>query len=668
MDHDEVASVEGTQASSEAGSSESETELMITTRERRKTAGNRYSQVVAQEQADDDVEDDVALLFAEADGEDEEYNSDEADDEAEMSSSDDDDQGPNAAPDDLEGEQEVQKQAKLERQKKRKADMALTTMSAIRKKPKIDPTSLHRAPDRPKPSKRKERVSWLPDSTAAPGRTSSRKQTVAHREVLLERLKENEEQRLKNKAQREEKEKRKKAEAPKQMTQADRLAEAERNERRNAKSLNRWETMEKQRAEEQAAKLAALKNRKLNGAVLTFVSSSHVYRGPKADPLNPAINGSDDQQVKKRGRKSKAFHEQQAMLLQANIGNNIQSQQTTVDAEPGKSTLTPVAAISTPKEIDGGSKNGTLLVGIHEYASTQKAPGDTSTLNTQDNTSKAEKVQQTPIEEQLLGHASDTGGKQSEDQSSGHNLIPATSLVSDVSQQGSQKTKNIDMQLLPTNPATPETPNSAQDTFSKAKDNVKIPPAGESTLPIGDEQSIDKSNTEAPAQPENESATLSNAQPIEQQTEQPTAQLMEQSTAQPIGNHDEQLTAQPALQDNAGVAAPQPAIIEVTSTRNLVVLDSFEDLSAAAKQAYSVFYGTKKAPKPAKYSGELCAITGFQAKYRDPKTGAAYANANAYRKLKELQKHGYQWSGMLGCFVGKTTHVARGVPEGFLAS
>lgn len=194
MTGDEKTSTDGSDTSSGDDSSHSEAELMITTRERRKTAGNRYSQVVAQEQADEDEEDDVALLFAEAEGEDEEYNSDEADDEADMSSSDDDDQGPNVAADEMEGEQEILKQAKVERQKKRKADMALTTMGAVRKKPRIDPT-LHRAPDKPKPSKRKERVSWLPGEATAPGRTSLRKQTVDHRKVLLERLKENEEQR-----------------------------------------------------------------------------------------------------------------------------------------------------------------------------------------------------------------------------------------------------------------------------------------------------------------------------------------------------------------------------------------------------------------------------------------------------------------------------------------
>lgn len=301
--HDVSSSSES--ASSEA---ESETELMITTRERRATAGNRYSKVVAQEQEDEDAEDEVNLLFADDDGEDEEYNSDEADDEADMSSSDDDDQGPNVAPDDLGGENELQKQAKLERQKKRKADLALTTQQGIRKKAKLDPTALHRAPDRAKSSKRKERVSWLPDQALAPGRVSQRTQTVAHREALHEKLKEKEEARLKFNVIREEKEKQKQADTPKEMTQADRLAEAGRVERRNAKSLNRWEATERRRAEDQAARLAALKDRKLNGAVVTFYSTRHAFKGLKVETGTPGP--SEDGFPKKRGRKPKVRLEQ----------------------------------------------------------------------------------------------------------------------------------------------------------------------------------------------------------------------------------------------------------------------------------------------------------------------------------------------------------------------
>lgn len=59
---------------------------------------------------------------------------------------------------------------------------------------------------------------------------------------------------------------------PKAMTQAERMEEAARTERRNAKSLNRWEEMEKKRAEEQRAKLEALKNRQLSGPVITWWS------------------------------------------------------------------------------------------------------------------------------------------------------------------------------------------------------------------------------------------------------------------------------------------------------------------------------------------------------------------------------------------------------------
>jgi vacuolar protein sorting-associated protein 72 len=56
------------------------------------------------------------------------------------------------------------------------------------------------------------------------------------------------------------------------MTQADRLVEAERTERKNSKSLNRWEETEKKRSEEQKARLAALHNRQLEGPVITWWS------------------------------------------------------------------------------------------------------------------------------------------------------------------------------------------------------------------------------------------------------------------------------------------------------------------------------------------------------------------------------------------------------------
>ncbi|KAK5074461.1 hypothetical protein LTR70_005779 [Exophiala xenobiotica] len=629
MSDEERASAGRSGSPSEASSSDAEAELMITTRERRKTAGNRYSQVVAQEQADEDEQDDVALLFAEAEGEDDEYNSDEADDEADMSSSDDDDQGPNAAADDIEGETEIQKQAKAERQKKRKADMALTTMGAIRKKPKIDPTSLHRAPERAKPSKRKERVTWLPDEAAAPGRTSLRKQTVAHREVMMERLKESEEQRLKNKAIREEKEKIKQADAPRELTQADRLAEAEKNERRNAKSLNRWEAMEARRAEEQAAKLAALKDRKLHGAVITTHSSKHVYRGPKVERLSPGPSGTDDSRPKKRGPKPKSPFTSIAAT----------------NARPHLPSQSPVQA-PTPSKTPISQANGDdWLAGIHEYASMQPGSGQITPQEAQDQGPPPQKNSQPVHEAKAAQHV-----KQPEEHASSTldlsyrelnrtETEAAPNLAANLKPSSLEQGKEDGTPMKPVDP--PESRGAPSSILVNTSSDAQKPPQPG----LQQQQQLQPQPSQAPLPPD---------------TSLPVSTLQQQA---PIYPPLMPLTSAQLFPEQVPLQAPP--VVEVTSTRNVVILDGFEDLTAEAKQAYSVFSGTKKQSKPSKHVGELCAITGNSAKYRDPTTGVPYANMAAFKKLKELQQHTYQWSSMLGCYVGRAGHAARGVPVGF---
>ena len=64
-------------------------------------------------------------------------------------------------------------------------------------------------------------------------------------------------------------------------------------------------------------------------------------------------------------------------------------------------------------------------------------------------------------------------------------------------------------------------------------------------------------------------------------------------------------------------------------------------------------------------SSEICAITMRPAKFRDPKTGLAYANSYAYKEIQRLRNGGSRWSSLLGCYVGPANSPARGVPEGF---
>ena len=64
-------------------------------------------------------------------------------------------------------------------------------------------------------------------------------------------------------------------------------------------------------------------------------------------------------------------------------------------------------------------------------------------------------------------------------------------------------------------------------------------------------------------------------------------------------------------------------------------------------------------------ASETCAITMQSAKFRDPKTGLAYANSYAFKEIQRLRTGGARWSNLLDCYVGPTTCAARGVPDRF---
>lgn len=572
---------------SESSDNESEgsqpVELLVTGRERRKTAGNRYDRdQILEEAAEEEEPDEVTLLFAAEEGEeDEEFRSD-ASDEDEMSSSDDEDQGPNAGGEELEGEKELQRQAKVNRSKKRKAEMALTSTAGLRKRPKFDPTQPKVIAK--KPSKKKERETWLPAVDTATARASLRKQTIEHREETLARLKENEIQSKKLKAQKAKRDKEKAKDAPKTLTQADRLAEAQRVERRNAKSLNRWETMEKKRIEEQDAKLAALKNRKLDGPVVTLWSGKAYYRGPRPSQVwkEPAVDSSGE--PKKRGRKPKGYHEHMAALRAAGNSVPVSSQNS---PRPGSSSGQPIqqiqqSLIETSSQaqvafVQPQVPGNFFLSGIHEYASMRSEATETTNTNAGTPTT-----------------AADEG------------IVPAEAQR-----------------------ATYQENDSTQAQASKPEPEGKVVEAG--TISVNAPLI-----TQLPFNDTWTSQTPNMAGPVFHTPIQPF----------PSG--------------------PVEPIEEGYTTKNLVILNRFDDIREPTRQDYSFFYNTRKSAKPVKHNQELCPVTIKPAHYRDPKTGVGYHDMAAYKVLQELKDHKFPWSSMLGCYVGREgMAVARGVPEGF---
>ena len=261
-ENESTSSDEGLQA-------EPNVQSLVTGREKRATAGNRLSSLLEKE-GDDELE----LLFAENEEEEDVEFEDEDENASDAqldSSTDEEDRGPTTVDDDLDGEKELQRQDRLEQQKKRKAHEVFKRPSGLRKKVKIDPSATPTTPA-PRPRKKSERVSWVHTEADAPTRVSSRKQTVQNRELVHQRLVNSEQNRLKTVHGMDLARERKDASKPKALTQADRLEEAAKTERKNAKSLNRWEESEKKRSEEQRAKLEALHNRQLTGPVVVWWS------------------------------------------------------------------------------------------------------------------------------------------------------------------------------------------------------------------------------------------------------------------------------------------------------------------------------------------------------------------------------------------------------------
>ncbi|KAL1875549.1 hypothetical protein Plec18167_005485 [Paecilomyces lecythidis] len=281
-------------------------ETLVAGRSRRSTAGRHLSTLL-----DAEADDELALLFAE-DENDEEFESaveegageDAEDMQLDSSSEDDDDQGPNAQDNDFEGEKELQKRDKAERlAKKRKAHESLK-LAAIRKRVKIDTSNVSTPASRPK--KKSERISWLPTPEEGPTRSSSRRQTMKNKELTHARLKDSEEKRIRLIATMEEAAKRKEKHKPKEMTQEERLAEAARVERINSKSLNRWEEMEKKKAEEQRARLEALQNRRLEGPVMSWWSGLSIWVNGKLTRVGKVdIQQKPEKEEKEPKRKKK---------------------------------------------------------------------------------------------------------------------------------------------------------------------------------------------------------------------------------------------------------------------------------------------------------------------------------------------------------------------------
>lgn len=320
-------------------------EWLATTREKRSTAGNRMKSMLANEEpaAEDS---DLELLFAE--DEDDAGFTDEAKEDASdvhMDSSSDDEDG-DAQPDDLEGEKELERQAREKKTAQRKRNAQEAIPAKFRKKVRIEQpaTAATSASPRstappPRPKKKSERVSWIPTAAEMPTRASDRQTTRISKQQLHQKMVEDEVRRKKQVERMEKSAKRAEALKKPPMTQEERLREAALVEKRNSKSLNRWEVAEKQREEERLRKIAALNNRKLDGPVVTFWSGIQELEEGQLKHVGKMVSIEEKAPRKKRQSAAAALAAKEGQNPKVDEGSKPLSPTEAVDPKLG--TLQP---------------------------------------------------------------------------------------------------------------------------------------------------------------------------------------------------------------------------------------------------------------------------------------------------------------------------------------
>ncbi|KAK5242730.1 hypothetical protein LTR16_008312 [Cryomyces antarcticus] len=142
-------------------------------------------------------------------------------------------------------------------------------------------------------------------------------------------------------------------------------------------------------------------------------------------------------------------------------------------------------------------------------------------------------------------------------------------------------------------------------------------------------------------------------------------------TLTPTSAHTSLQLAHSAQSRPSPLPAPVPPKIKEQAMRSLVIICDFRDYehlttirdrTEAHRRILLNFVGkttkSSKSPTPK----ILCVITSQPARFRDPRTGLPYSNAHAYKKIQGLVAGNYQWSNLLGAFVGLTNGALSGRP------
>jgi vacuolar protein sorting-associated protein 72 len=608
----------------EASASESDSELeapqlMVAHRERRSNAGNRMSTLLAKAAEEEQWGEE----WEEAPNE-EEFVGDDANDQDDFNmDSSSSEEGDDDGRDDDTGEKELRKAERQEKIKRRKTATnpftARLAAAASRKKVRLDVPSTESTAPALRPKKKSERASWIPTEEDGPVRTSRRKQTVANKESTLARLKEKDKRRDDTLAMMKAAEARKAKHAIKPMTQAERLAEAARVERKNSKSLHRWEEAEEQRAADRQAKLDALKNRQIEGPFIRYYSGPAIWV---------------DDKLKYTGKDAPKIED-----LEKTINKDGPSQPTQSQSETVEQTLTPQDEVV---KHDPSSVDQTQI----SHGSSQMLPPYSTHIS--------HPTQSDSIHAPQVFGQSDHGGSFTTQYPNSHMFSSSQndSFLYGIEQYShSQLPPNpfAEYPQFPTQSSfspPPPSPFTQQSPFSQLHSLNSDPTLSYSHHGPPNAQSL-HSAYQRPAP-----SALPPAPPRKKQIRRALRNLLIMSSFSDLDDH---IPSKARSTSSAMKDKDRASLIQISSALfNWSVADSTIFVNAMMKPPKETIRGRKEkeALSGLKAKREVCAVTNLTARYRDPGTGIAYRDARAFGVLRSVVGGGYVWSGGLGCYVG----------------
>ncbi|USP77653.1 Vacuolar protein sorting-associated protein 72 -like protein [Curvularia clavata] len=612
---------------------EAPVELMVTTRARRSNAGNRMSTLLAKSAEGDD---EWGEEWDEAPDE-EEFQGDQADAyddyNLDSSSSEDEDEG---ADDDDAGERELRRAERQERNKKRKAatnPFAARSAAAAHKRVKLHvPRTQSPSLAPPRPKKKSERASWLPTEEDGPVRMSNRKQTIANKDATLAKLKEKDRRRDDTLAMMKAAEARKLKSKEKPLTQAERLAEAARNERINKKTLHRWEEAEEARAAERQAKIDALKNRQIDGPFYRYYSGPGIWV---------------DDKLKYTGKDAPTQEELEEKLNKEIAAADASTAQPESEPEPANAaTQQPIQ----PPE--------------------NHAEGDQPLLGSLDQSQPSMRTSHTPpvpttlpMQQDLSDMPWTAAASQSGDVFMGsHGMTMPGNIMFVPPNQDSSFLSGIDHYVqdqrsqpapgdLPPNPFTQASPFQQQYPTSQPHLSQSLPPS------FHDPSALQNNNSSAEAMlAQFQKPVLPPAPPRRKIIRRALRNLLILSNfpnlEAPAPTSSRSRTSASLLKekDKSALVQLYTALFNWTPTEAANYIQ--QTLIAPPKQPRKNAAHKADAEIVLKPGQKLCPITNTIARYRDPETGIAYRDARAFGVLRGVVGGGFVWSGDLGCYVG----------------